>query len=161
MPTKSAFEYLISDRNWYLLESTICFYCVLSSYRVWSTGISIFVGLDHGDNLLLSSFSGALSGFDLIMTELSFHQDAAIEWMCKWWLTPISGTEFHNITQISLEHLCFVVYIINCYESSIEHPSPKASWYCLSEFQQCSWLQKHASNHSVFTMILFMWKVSK
>lgn len=114
--TKQAFEYLISKGTWYTLEwINVSFDCAVTWCRVWSTGMFLCVCLDHGDSLLLSRFSGALQGLDLIKDELSSHQDAAIESMYKWWLTPISGAGFHNFIQISIEnHSCFIVYIINC-----------------------------------------------
>lgn len=129
--------------------------CVVSWCRVWSTGIFLCVCLDHCDNLFLSSFSGALQGFDL-KSEFSSHQDTGIKSMCKWWLTPISGAGFHNFTKISLEnHSCFIVYISNCYEIGTAHPSlPVAAWYCISEFWKCSMLLNMQVICSMFFMLL-------
>lgn len=114
-------------RAWYILESSRFFFffspCVVSWCRIWSTGIFLCVCLDHCDNLLFSSFSGALQGLDLIKAEFSSHQDVVIKSMCKWWLTLISGARFHNLTKIFLEnHSCFIVYISSCYK--IGTPSP-------------------------------------
>lgn len=161
MSTTLAFEYLISKRTWYILESSIFFYCAVSWCRLWSTGIFLCVCLDHGDNLLLSSFSGALQGLDSIKAALSSHQDAAIESMYKWWVTPISGAGFHNFTQISVEnHSCFIVCIINCYEVGTEHPFPhQAAWYYISERWLCSIPLNMQAICSMFIML--MWKVNK
>ena len=88
--------------TWYILESSIFFFsspCVVSWCRIWSTGIFLCVCLDHCDNLLFSSSSGALQGLDLIKAEFSSHQDVVIKSMCKEWLTLISGARFHNFNK--------------------------------------------------------------
>lgn len=78
MSTKLAFEYLISKRNWHILESDIFFYLCSFLCRVWGTESFLCVCLDHFDNFLFYSFGGALWGFDLIKAELFSHQDEAI-----------------------------------------------------------------------------------
>lgn len=125
MSTKLAFEYLISKRNWQILESNIFFCLCRFLCQVWGTRIFLCACLDPFDNFLSCDFRGALQGFDLIKAEPFSHQDASIESKDKWWVHSHKwgwvAYFYKDFPRKSLTLYC----IINCYEIGWEHPSPR------------------------------------